>query len=245
MGQLFWIQFNGIYYFPWAILSSSKLNLFFFYITYTYCLIFPKIKAFFHSCKKIIKEKIAAAWQFLMQSFPASHTMMMKAEKYEVIHVFLEIKVFFHSLNDNGLPLRNSICRLSVQSLRKELPGLQEWEMFTCCLCSSLCSKMRGPTEQKTWRLQVYCKAVPLWRVLLLCCPSISEFPSVHIHVETMKSNNRSARIVGAGGGKQHWDTQSRSFTCGKIVQTEWTSGATNDKFYFLSIESGFRKPEN
>ena len=95
LGQLFWIQFNGIYYFPWEILSSSKLNLFFFYITYTYCFIFPKIKTFFHSCKKIIKEKIAAAWQFLMQSFPTSHTMMMKAEKYEVIHVFLEIKVFF------------------------------------------------------------------------------------------------------------------------------------------------------
>ena len=95
LGQLFWIQFNGIYYFPWEILSSFKLNLFFFYITYTYCFILPKIKTFFHSCKKIIKEKIAAAWQFLMQSFPTSHTMMMKAEKYEVIHVFLEIKVFF------------------------------------------------------------------------------------------------------------------------------------------------------
>lgn len=29
-----------------------------------------------------------------MQPFPTSHIMMMKTEKYEVIHVFLEIKAF-------------------------------------------------------------------------------------------------------------------------------------------------------
>lgn len=83
----FIISLEKFYLPPSLIYFSSILHI----LTALYS---QKLKHFFHSCKKIIKEKIAAAWQILMQSFRTSHTMMMKAEKYEVIHVFLEIKVF-------------------------------------------------------------------------------------------------------------------------------------------------------
>lgn len=48
--------------------------------------------------------------------------------------------------------------------------------------------------------------------ILLEGCPSVKSTAAVlskHIHVETMKSNNRPARTVRAGGGKQHWHTVS------------------------------------
>lgn len=100
------------------------------------------------------------------------------------------------------LPLRSSICSLSVQSLRKELAWSAR--MRDVYLLASLFPVLSNARSHWTENMVAV--------ILLEGCPSVKSTAAVlskHIHVETMKSNNRPARTVRAGCGKQHWHTVS------------------------------------
>lgn len=183
---MFWIQFNGIYYFPWEILSSSKLNLFF-PLYYIYLLLYiPKIKAFFHSCKKIIKENCSCLATF-DAVFPTCCIQWWWKQKIWSIHVFLEIASFlthWMTIEWQLLPLRSSICSLSVQSLRKELAWSKEQGCLPPGFTLPGALKMQGPTEQKNM------VAV----ILLEGCPSVKSTAAVlsrcyEVHCEVSLSN--------------------------------------------------------